>query len=197
MENTITKWEVDPDHSKVQFKVKHLAIANVAGTFKIFSGKVESDKEDFDGAAIAFEIDANSINTDQVQRDGHLKSNLFFDTEKFPKITFTGALHKQDDAYELGGDLTIRDITKQVKLQAAFNGLGKDIGFGNIRAGFEAGGKINRKDFGITFNMITEAGGLNIGEEVKLDFDIELIKLPINRVPLPGTFAASKEPAKS
>ena len=193
MEKTVTKWVADPDHSKVQFKVKHLTIANVAGTFKMFSGNIETDKDDFDGASISFEIDAASINTDQVQRDGHLKSDLFFDTAKFPKITYTGALHKKDEAYELEGDLTIRDITKKVKLQAAFNGLGKDIGFGNTRAGFEASGKINRKDFGITFNMITEAGGLNIGEEVKLDFDIELIKLPVNRVPLPGTFQAKQE----
>lgn len=196
MEKTITNWVVDADHSKVQFKVKHLAIANVAGTFKMFKGEVESENEDFDNATIAFEIDAASINTDQEQRDGHLRSNLFFDTEKFPKIIFAGNLHKKSDGYEVEGDLTIRDVTKSVKLTAAFNGTGKDIGFGNTRAGFEASGKINRKDFGITFNMITEAGGLNIGEEVKLDFDIELIKLPVNRVPLPGTFQA-KEAAKS
>jgi polyisoprenoid-binding protein YceI len=117
---------------------------------------------------------------------------LFFDTEKFPKITFAGNLHKKTEGYEVEGGLTIRDVTKNVKLNAVFNGTGKDIGFGNTRAGFEASGKINRKDFGITFNMITEAGGLNIGEEVKLDFDIELIKLPINRVPLPGTFQAKE-----
>jgi len=196
MEKSITKWIVDPDHSKVQFKVRHLAIANVAGTFKIFSGEVESDTEDFDGVKIVFEIDANSINTDQVQRDGHLRSELFFDTAKFPKINFAGAIHQRGDAYEVEGDLTIRDVTKQVKLAADFNGLGKDINFGNIRAGFEAGGKINRRDFGITFNMITEAGGLNIGEEVKLDFDIELIKLPVNRTPLANSIAA-KEAAKS
>lgn len=192
MEKTVTKWVVDPDHSKVQFKVKHLAIANVAGTFKIFSGEVESDDENFGEASIAFEIDADSINTDQAQRDGHLKSDLFFDTAKFPKIIFSGNLHKKADGYEIEGDLTIRDVKKSVKLSAAFNGTGKDIGFGNTRAGFEASGKINRKDFGITFNMITEAGGLNIGEEVKLDFDIELIKLPVNRVPLPGTFQAKQ-----
>ena len=192
MEKTVTKWVVDPDHSKVQFKVKHLAIANVAGTFKVFSGEVESDDENFDTASIRFEIDAASINTDQPQRDGHLRSELFFDTEKFPKITFVGNLHKRNEDCEVEGDLTIRDVTKSVKLAASFNGIGKDIGFGNTRAGFEASGKINRKDFGITFNMITEAGGLNIGEEVKLDFDIELIKLPVNRTPLPGTFAASK-----
>ena len=192
MENTQTKWVVDPDHSKVQFKVKHLAIANVAGTFKVFSGEVESDDENFNTASIRFEIDAASINTDQPQRDGHLRSELFFDTEKFPKITFVGHLYKKNEDCEVEGDLTIRDVTKSVTLFAAFNGIGKDINFGNTRAGFEASGKINRKDFGITFNMITEAGGLNIGEEVKLDFDIELIKLPVNRVPLPGTILAKQ-----
>jgi polyisoprenoid-binding protein YceI len=197
MEKTITKWIIDPDHSKVQFKVKHLAIANVAGTFKLFSGEVETDNENFDDAKITFEMDANSINTDHEQRDGHLKSDLFFDTVKFPKINLSGTLHKKNDVYEIDGDLTIRDVTKSVKLAAAFNGTGKDIGFGNTRAGFEASGKINRKDFGISFNMVTEAGGLNIGEEVKLDFDIELIKLPVNRTPLPRTPAAAGQTAKS
>jgi polyisoprenoid-binding protein YceI len=196
MEKTITKWVVDPDHSKVQFKVKHLAIANVGGTFKLFNGQVETDNDNFDGAKVAFAIDANSISTDHDQRDGHLRSDLFFDTEKFPKITFEGLLQKKNEGYEIEGDLTIRDVTKNVKLATAFNGAGKDIVFGNIRAGFEASGKINRKDFGISFNMITEAGGLNIGEEVKLDFDIELIKLPVNRTPPQGSSAA-KEAAKS
>jgi polyisoprenoid-binding protein YceI len=184
MEKTLTKWAVDPQHSKLQFKVKHLAIANVAGSFKIFSGEVESDNDDFDGASIAFEIDANSLNTDHEIRDGHLRSNLFLDVEKFPKITFKGSLHKKTEGYEVTGDLTIRDVKKEIKLSAEFNGIGKDNAFRNTRAGFEASGKINRKDFGITFGMLTESGGLVVGEEVKLQFDIELIKLPINIVPV-------------
>jgi polyisoprenoid-binding protein YceI len=184
MEKVLTKWTVDTNHSKLQFKVKHLAIANVVGTFKIFSGEVESESDDFDGAKIAFEIDANSINTEHEQRDGHLKSDLFLAAEKFPKITFTGALHKKNEGYEVAGELTIRDVKKEVKLSAEFNGIGKDNAFKNTRAGFEASGKINRKDFGITFGMLTESGGLVVGEEIKLDFDIELIKLPVNTVPV-------------
>jgi polyisoprenoid-binding protein YceI len=197
MEKAVTQWAVDPDHSKVQFKIRHLAIANVAGTFKVFSGEVETDNESFEGASIAFTIDATSINTDHEIRDGHLKSDMFFDTAKFPAITFTGHLDKKTESYEIEGDLTIRDIKKNIKLATEFNGTGKDITFQNTRAGFEASGTINRKDFGISFNAITEAGGLNIGEEVKLVFDIELIKLPVNRIPIPGAFEASVARAKA
>ena len=184
MEKVLTKWTVDTNHSKLQFKVKHLAIANVAGTFKIFSGEVETDNDDYDGASIAFEVDASSINTDHEQRDGHLRSNLFLDVEKFPKITFTGTLHRKTMGYEVEGDLTIRDVKRPIKLPAEFNGVGKDIAFKNTRAGFEASGKINRKDFGINFGMLTETGGLVVGEEIKLSLDIELIKLPVNTVPV-------------
>ena len=184
METTQTKWTIDTHHSKLQFKVKHLAIANVAGTFKIFSGEVQSNTDDFNGAQITVEIDANSISTDHEERDGHLKSPLFLDTAKFPKITFTGTLNKQGSGYVLNGGLTIKDVTKNVQLETEFNGLEKDNRFKNTRAGFEATGKINRKDFGVSFHMLTEAGGLAIGEEVKLHFDIELIRLPVNLVPV-------------
>ncbi len=184
MENMQTKWTVDTNHSKVQFKVKHLAIANVAGTFKVFSGTVESENEDFSGANIAFELDAKSIDTGFEVRDNDLRSNIFLDAEKFPKITFTGVLNKQTEGYVVEGELTIRDVTGKIKLATEFNGIGKDNKFKNTRAGFEATGKINRKDFGMAFNALTESGGLLVGDEVKLNFDIELIKLPVNLIPV-------------
>ena len=184
MENTQTKWTIDTNHSKVQFKVKHLAIANVAGTFKVFSGAVETDNEDFNGAVIVFEMDAKSIDTGFEVRDNDLRSSVFLDAEKFPKITFTGILNKQTEGYGVEGELTIRDITNKIKLATEFNGIGRDNKFKNTRAGFEASGKINRKDFGMAFSVLTESGGLLVGDEVKLHFDIELIKLPVNLIPV-------------
>jgi polyisoprenoid-binding protein YceI len=175
MENTQSKWTVDPGHSKVQFKVKHLTIANVTGILKKFSGEVQTGSDDFSQATIAFEIDTSSLDTNLAERDNHLRSNLFLDAEKFPKLVFNGALQKKADGYIANGDLTIKDVTKNIQLSVEFNGTGKDK-MGNTRGGFEAHGKINRKDFGITFNMLTEAGGLVVGEEVSLLFDIELIK---------------------
>lgn len=166
---TKTKWTVDPVHSQVQFKVKHLAIATVSGTFKIFEGEVLSEGDNFNHANIHFNIDANSLDTGNTERDGHLKAPEFFDTGRFSDITFNGTLN--DD--KLTGELTIRDVTRNVTLDAEFGGVGKGR-FGDTRAGFEVSGKINRKDFGLTWSLLTETGGLVVGEEVKLHFDIEL-----------------------
>ncbi|MDN5284404.1 MAG: polyisoprenoid-binding protein [Mucilaginibacter sp.] len=175
MENTKSTWVIDPIHSEVQFKVKHLAISTIAGTFKIFNGEVISPNENFDNAEISLVIDANSIYTNQEARDGHLKGAEFFDTAQFPQISFNGLLQKQADDYELTGNLTIRQITRHIVLQTAFTGTGKGRN-GDTRAGFEVNGKINRKDYGLTWTMLTETGGLMIGEEIKLHFDIQLIK---------------------
>jgi polyisoprenoid-binding protein YceI len=170
-----SKWAVDPNHSEIQFKVKHLMIANVSGTFKIFSGDVQTESEDFNNAEIHFEIDANSIDTNNEKRDTDLKSPLFLDTQKFPKITFQGVLHKKEDNYQLQGDLTVCATKQPIKMEIEFTGIGKGR-FGDIRAGFEGNGKINRKDFGLTSSLMTETGSLVVGEEVKLHFDAELIK---------------------
>jgi polyisoprenoid-binding protein YceI len=175
MENTKSTWVIDPIHSEVQFKVKHLAISTIAGTFKIFNGEVISPGEDFDNSEISLVIDANSIYTNQEVRDEHLKGGEFFDTAQFPQISFNGFLQKQADDYELSGNLTIRQTTRHVVLQTAFTGTGKGRN-GDIRAGFEVNGKINRKDYGLTWTMLTETGGLMIGEEIKLHFDIQLVK---------------------
>lgn len=166
---TKTKWTVDTIHSLVEFKVKHLAISTVSGKFKIFDGEVLSDGDNFNQAEINFHIDANSLDTGHTERDGHLKAPEFFDTVQFPDITFKGILN--DD--KLTGALTIREVTKNVIMDVEFGGVGKGR-FGDIRAGFEVSGKINRKDFGLTWSLLTETGGLVVGEEVKLHFDIQL-----------------------
>jgi polyisoprenoid-binding protein YceI len=152
-----------------------LAISNVAGTFKIFQGSVETENEDFNDATIHFEIDAGSLDTNNAERDKHLQSAAFFDTEKFPKIRFEGALHKVEDNFTLVGALTMLETTKNISFETECTGIGMGR-FGDTRAGFEVQGKISRKDFGLAFNLLTETGSLVVGEEVKLHFDIQLIK---------------------
>ena len=168
-------WTADVNHSEVQFKVKHLAIANVAGIFNTFNCNVETKNEEFKDAKVSFELDTASINTKLGDCDNFLKSPQFFDVEKFPKITFNGTLEKDAGMYELVGELTIRDVKRTVKLEVEFNGTGQGR-FGDTRAGFEVKGKINRKDYGLTWSMLTDSGSLIAGEEVKLHFDMELIK---------------------
>ena len=172
---TNTKWVIDPNHSTVQFKVKHLMIANITGTFNVFKGEVQTESEDFNDATVSFEINTNSIDTNMEQRDKDLKSPLFLDTEKFPLITFNGLLKKKPGNYELAGELTLREIKRAITLEVELTGSGKGR-FGDIRTGFEANGKLNRKDFGINVGLVTETGSLVVGEEIKLHFDIELIK---------------------
>ena len=170
-------WSVDQAHSEIKFKVKHLVVSSVTGQFTSFNGTVESDKPDFSDAKIQFEADVNSINTKNEQRDGHLKSGDFFDTEKYPQITFEGTKFEKasNDEYALHGNLTIRDVTKPVSLKVDFGGIAKDP-YGNIKAGFTLDGKINRKDFGLTWNAATEAGGLLVGEDLKVQAEIQLVK---------------------
>ncbi|MDB5153034.1 MAG: YceI family protein [Mucilaginibacter sp.] len=172
-----TKWAIDPMHSEVQFKVKHLVISTVSGFFRSFEGSVESENEDFDGASIEFSIDINSVDTNQTQRDEHLKSPDFFDAAKYPHIKFKSTSFKKtgDDEYELKGDLTIRDVTKPISLYAEFGGSAADA-YGNIKAGFEITGKINRKEFGLTWEGVTEAGSIVVGEDIKLTINAQLVK---------------------
>ena len=178
MKTQETKWVIDPTHSKVGFKVKHLMISNVLGSFREFEGKVTTEGNDFATARILFSLSAASIDTEVADRDAHLKSPDFFDAEKFPKLVFVGNELKDlgDDLYELTGDLTIKDVTRPVILQAEFGGVMTDP-WGNVKAGFSVSGKINRKDFGLNWNAALEAGGVLVGEEVKLSADIELAKV--------------------
>lgn len=167
---------IDASHSEITFKVKHLMITNVTGHFQKFSGSMTANKEDFTDAVINFEAETSSINTNSEQRDGHLKSGEFFDAEKFPLLSFKStSLVKNGDDYKLTGDLTIKAVTKSITLDAELGGVMTDP-YGQFKAGFEINGKIHRSDFGLTWNAITEAGGIVVSEEVKLHIQVQLVK---------------------
>ena len=171
-------WTIDNAHSEVKFKVKHLVISTVTGNFNDFTASVESNKEDLTDAVITFEADINSIDTKNQQRDGHLKSPDFFDAGNHPKMTFKSTSLKKisDDAYELTGNLTIRGNTREVKLGVTYNGTVKGFGGSFDVAAFEIHGKINRQDFGLTWNALTETGGIVASDEVKLEILAEFVK---------------------
>ena len=164
-----TKWEVDPVHSNVKFSVNHLVISEVEGSFKTFNGTMNSAKPDFSDATIEFTVDVNSINTDNEGRDKHLKSDDFFNAEKYPNMTFKSKSFKKVVAnkYELTGDLTIRNVTKPVKFEVYYGGTAKD-GYGNTKAGFKGTAKINRIAYGLKWNTLTEAGGAVVGQDVTI-----------------------------
>ena len=152
-------------------------ITNVTGTFSKFDATLDADKEDFSDAKVTFEADINSISTNNEQRDGHLKSDDFFNAEQFPKMTFesTAITKKNDEDYELDGNLTIRDITKPVKLNVVYGGTMTDP-WGQTKAGFEITGKINRKEFGLKWTAVTEAGGIVVSDDVRLNVQIQMVK---------------------
>ncbi|GAC1399285.1 MAG: YceI family protein [Sediminibacterium sp.] len=173
----MSTYKIDPAHSEVTFKVKHLMITSVTGHFTKFDGTMESDAEDFSDAKITFEADTDSISTNNEQRDGHLKSDDFFAAGQFPKLSFVSGSFKKlgDGEYTLTGDLTIRDVTKKVELAVEYGGTMTDP-WGQVKVGFEIGGKINRKDFGLTWSAVTEAGGVMLADDVKLHLAIQLVK---------------------
>jgi len=172
-----TLWKIDPAHSEVQFKVKHLMITTVTGYFRHFDLTVETEDEDFMQAKkIEFTADASSIDTNSEQRDAHLRSADFFDVEKFGQIRFVGKVFERArEDYELTGDLTIRGITKPVTVKVHFGGIVVDP-YGQTKAGFEVEGKISRKEFGLVWNAMTEAGQVVVGDEIKLLSEIQLIR---------------------
>lgn len=174
---TTQKWALDTAHSEVQFKVKHLVISTVTGTFKVFGGSLESNGDDFEGAKIDFSVDIQSIETNNADRDAHLKSDDFFSAEKFPAMNFVSTSLKKISGsdYELTGDLTIRDVTKSITLKAEFGGIIVDP-WGQTKVGFEVEGKINRKEYGLTWSAVTESGGLVVSEDVKLHINVEFTK---------------------
>jgi polyisoprenoid-binding protein YceI len=173
-----TKWVLDPAHSEVEFKVKHMMISTVTGTFSKFEATVETEGEEFTTAKATFTIDVDSISTKNEQRDAHLKSVDFFDTNDFPQIKFVATNYENvdnDGSYEVYGDLTVRGITKNVKFDAEFGGIIKDP-WGNTRAGITISGKINRKEFGLAWSGATETGSLIVSEDVKIHAGLEFIK---------------------
>jgi polyisoprenoid-binding protein YceI len=172
-----TEWAFDKSHSNVSFSVVHMLISETEGTFKTFDGKVITEGDSFENAQISLTVDLNSVDTDNEKRDNHLKSDDFFNTEKFPEMIFKGKkFTKVDDKnYELLGDLTIRDVTKEVKLDVVLNGFITDP-WGNNRAGFKLTGELNRFDYGLKWNKVMEAGGFIVSETVTINANIELIQ---------------------
>ncbi|MBN1301248.1 MAG: YceI family protein [Melioribacteraceae bacterium] len=172
-----TKWNIDVSHSNVGFEVDHMVIATAEGEFKSYEGTIETDGDDFTNAKINLTIDVASIDTDNEQRDNHLKSDDFFNAEKFPQMTFVGKSMTKVNGnnWKLVGDFTIRDITKEVTLDVKFRGMVKDP-WGNTRAGFKLTGEVNRFDYNLKWNKLLETGGLVVSEDVKLIIDLELIK---------------------
>ena len=171
-----TKWAIDPTHSEIGFKVKHMMFTNVSGKFATYDATISTENDDFTKSSIEFSANIDSINTNNSDRDNHLKSADFFDAEKNPKLTFvSSSLTKADDDYELTGELTLHGVTKTVKLATELSGLMKDP-WGNTKAGLNITGKINRKDWGLNWNSALETGGVLVSEEVKLNIELQLIK---------------------
>lgn len=172
-----TKWQFDNAHTSIEFAIDHMVISEVTGKFSDFNGTVMSNGDAFEKAMIDFNIAVASINTENTDRDDHLRGPDFFDAEKYPEITFKSTDFKKlsDKKYLLTGDLSMHGVTKKVDLEVSFGGIMTDP-WGNTKAGFKLTGKINRKDFGLTWNKTLEAGGLLVGEEVSITARVQLVK---------------------
>ena len=178
MEHT-AKWVIDFSHSKIGFSVKHFGITETDGRFRKFDGIIQTEKEDFSDLQVGLIIDTDSIDTNDGQRDSHLKSADFFEAAKFPQIKFrsTGLELISKDNYKIMGDLTIRDVTKPVSFDLEFSGIVPKDPFGNTKAGFLLSGKINRKDWGIIWNAALDHGGVAVSEAVKINCTVQILTL--------------------
>jgi len=176
-----TKWLVDPTHSELGFKIKHLMISNVSGALKNFEAEAEMDEADFSSAQINLTAAMASITTNNEQRDGHLLTSDFFEVEKYPDLKFTSTKIEKvdDDTFSLYGELTLKGVTKPVKLNVEYNGVTKDP-WGGERAGFLVTGKINRSEWGVNFNGVLETGGVVLSEEVRINSEIQLVKQAVS-----------------
>lgn len=171
-----TKWNLDPSHSELLFKAKHLMITTVTGNFNDFSATLEASDDAFSDAKVQFNAKTDSINTRNTDRDTHLKSGDFFDAEKFPELHFTStSVEREGDDFTIVGDLTIRDVTRSVTLNAEFGGIATDP-WGNTKAGFTFNTKINRSNFGLTWNTPLAAGGVMVSDEIKISGEIQFVK---------------------
>ena len=172
-----TTWTVDKSHSKVGFSVSHLVITDVDGFFKDYEAQISSNGDDFSTANVELKVNTSSIFTDNEKRDDHLRSDDFFNSEKYPQMTFKGKSMKKvgDKKYKLTGDFTIRDVTKQVELDVKYNGMVKDP-WGNTKAGFKITGEIDRFDYNLKWDKAIEAGSLVVGKDVELVIDLQLVK---------------------
>jgi polyisoprenoid-binding protein YceI len=173
---TTTKWAIDPSHSEIQFKVKHLMISTVTGSFKEFGAEAELEGDDLANAKVSFWANTASVDTNSADRDKHLRSADFFDSETFAKLSFTSTrIEGQGDSWKVTGDLTIKDVTRSITLNAEWAGVAKDP-WGNTKAGLNLSGKIDRKDFGLTWNAALEAGGVLVSDEVRIQCEVQLAK---------------------
>jgi len=173
-----TKWALDSTHSEIQFKVRHLMVSWASGTFKKFEVDVKSQGDDFTTAKIRFTADVNSIDTNNEQRDAHLRNADFFDADNHPQVIFESEKMERldDEHYKLHGTLNLRGNSKPVVLNVEYGGIMQDP-WGNTRTGFTVTGKINRKDFGISFGGVTETGGILLGDDVNINANVEFVKV--------------------
>lgn len=174
---TKTTWGIDTAHSEVSFKVKHLVITNVTGYFREFEGNIEQTGEGWEGAIAHFSANTASIDTNQKDRDAHLRGDDFFNAEQFPTLTFQSTSFTKTGAhqYKMTGDFTIRDVTKSVTFDVHFLGEAKDP-YGQHKAGFEITGTINRQEFGLRWSAVTEAGGLVVSDDVRIQLNVQVVK---------------------
>lgn len=173
-----TTWVIDQMHSDLIFKIKHLVISNVTGSFKKFEGNVVTHGDDFNNAKVNFTIDVKSIDTNQAQRDGHLQTGDFFSADLYPQIIFesTSFTSVGDSDYKMKGNLTLKGVTKPIELNVEYGGA-QDNGHGILKHGFEVTGIVNRMEFGMTWNKLTDTGGLGLGENIKLIANIQVAQL--------------------
>ena len=172
----MSRWDLDPDHSIIEFRVAHMVVSKTAGKFMDYTGLVEMDPEAHQFKTIEASINTASVNTNHEKRDAHLRNADFFDVEKFPTMTYKMKSYKKTgDTYTALGDLTLHGVTREITLVGSFNGVTKDP-WGNMRAGFSAEGKVNRKDFGMVCNKTLDTGGFVVGDDVQIRLDIECIK---------------------
>ena len=178
-----TKWAIDATHSEVHFKVKHLMVSNVSGHFKAFNATVETEGDDMTTAKVHFTADVDSISTNSEQRDGHLKTGDFFDAANHPQIIFDGQglEHVEGEHYKIHGTLNMRGVSKEVTLNVEYGGVMQDP-WGNTRAGFAVTGKVNRKEYGVSFSMVSETGSILLGDEVAISVNAEFVKEPVPQV---------------
>ncbi|KQL52343.1 hypothetical protein AN964_01480 [Heyndrickxia shackletonii] len=175
---TKSKWVVDTTHSGIDFSVKHMMVSKVKGAFHSFNATIEADPADLTTANIDFTVDVASIDTRNADRDGHLKSGDFFDAEKYPTMTFkaTNIVKKDEDEYAVTGDMSIHGVTRPETFTVTFEGVAKDPMSGAEKIGFSAEGKVKRSDYGLTWNAALETGGVLVGDDIKINIEIEAAK---------------------
>jgi polyisoprenoid-binding protein YceI len=173
--STLT-WQIDPVHSEIQFRARHMVVSTVTGEFDRFDATAETDEDSLENAKVRFTAEAASVNTGTPQRDEHLRSDDFFNAEKFPQLIFESTSFEKEgeDNYKMSGDLTIRDVTKPIALQVEYGGEIKDP-YGNRRRGFTVTGKVSRKAYGLKYNALIESGGAVVGDEIKINCHVEFI----------------------